>query len=286
MFKIVKEYPPRGPLQLFRLEVASAFTCFRCGVGKKAKLRTVFRGNPNRLLCNGCYGRLLSMYEVKSGTADDDDKVTGLAELLLGLATLEDARRAVDQMHIATNSSRFLTPLSLRFLGTSEHVATKLYGVSDLDWSAAIIGLCKAVEVEVVTRIIDPLKKATNGQDLSGDVRDKDLGRVAAYCSEKTTKPPEIGSIRHCLHTAAHSEKRAVSSQLLKELRRLVSAWPRSKWLLSDTGLLGKLDVLASKYRNPAAHTEELGAEDYLACKELVAGPSGLLWELVIATSS
>lgn len=57
---ITKEYPRRGPWQQFRFDRAVEFVCSRCGRGKKAKLVTIIDGDWNRLLCNGCYGFLLS----------------------------------------------------------------------------------------------------------------------------------------------------------------------------------------------------------------------------------
>src|SRR3954454_24092716 len=68
---IVKTYPPRGPMQQFRFAESTAFDCFRCGQAKKSKLITVYRQDWSRRLCNGCYGRLLSIYEIKAGTAPD-----------------------------------------------------------------------------------------------------------------------------------------------------------------------------------------------------------------------
>lgn len=66
---IVKQYPSRGPMQQFRFKEATAFRCFRCGSTKTSKLIVVYGQDWNRRLCNGCYGRLLSIYEIKSGTA-------------------------------------------------------------------------------------------------------------------------------------------------------------------------------------------------------------------------
>ncbi|MFH9041391.1 hypothetical protein ACH4FA_18885 [Streptomyces sp. NPDC017966] len=53
--KVVRAYPPRGGIQLVRLEAVASFTCSRCAQKKTARL-TAVRGNT--LLCNGCYGRV------------------------------------------------------------------------------------------------------------------------------------------------------------------------------------------------------------------------------------
>jgi hypothetical protein len=58
--QVVKTYPAQGEMQLFRLAGATEFNCSRCQNTKTAKLVAVVSGDWNRLLCNGCYGKLLS----------------------------------------------------------------------------------------------------------------------------------------------------------------------------------------------------------------------------------
>jgi hypothetical protein len=89
-FEIEKVYPPRGPLQQYRLAQSAAFSCFRCGQPKKSKLITVYRDDWSRRLCNGCYGRLLSIYEVKAGPAPDDERADALASVLMGLVSKDE----------------------------------------------------------------------------------------------------------------------------------------------------------------------------------------------------
>ncbi|MEV5332733.1 hypothetical protein [Streptomyces werraensis] len=64
--KIVKVRPPRGGMQLVRLESVASFTCSRCAGEKTARLVAV-RGDT--LLCNGCYGRLGASAVEGSGPA-------------------------------------------------------------------------------------------------------------------------------------------------------------------------------------------------------------------------
>jgi hypothetical protein len=58
--KIIKEFPRQGDLQLFRLAELHEFQCVRCQAKKKSKLVAVQGGEWSGLLCNGCYGLLLS----------------------------------------------------------------------------------------------------------------------------------------------------------------------------------------------------------------------------------
>jgi hypothetical protein len=92
--EIIKTYPARGPLQQFRLARAMPFACFRCGQEKKAKLQAVYDGDWSRRLCNGCYGCLLSVYEVAADTPADDEAAAAMAALLPSLVLQEDARAA------------------------------------------------------------------------------------------------------------------------------------------------------------------------------------------------
>jgi hypothetical protein len=73
-YEVIKVYPSRGPLQQYRLREATAFRCFRCGRAKTSKLVTVFAESWAQLLCNGCYGWLLSVYNVKAHANDAGSK--------------------------------------------------------------------------------------------------------------------------------------------------------------------------------------------------------------------
>ncbi|KAF8457050.1 hypothetical protein BDZ91DRAFT_701489 [Kalaharituber pfeilii] len=59
-FEVVQVYPSRGPLTQYRLASATPFTCSRCTKQKKAKLIATREGKWDALLCNGCYGNILS----------------------------------------------------------------------------------------------------------------------------------------------------------------------------------------------------------------------------------
>jgi hypothetical protein len=74
--------------------VSAAFSWFRCGDAKKSKLITVYNGDWSKRLCNGCYGRLLSIYEIKAGTGADDQRAEELAVGLLSAVALDEQRQA------------------------------------------------------------------------------------------------------------------------------------------------------------------------------------------------
>ncbi|MDA0931588.1 MAG: hypothetical protein O3C32_09485, partial [Bacteroidetes bacterium] len=58
--KIIKEYPARGPLTQFRFEKLIHFTCSRCNQAKTSKMLAISDQNWDNILCNGCYGLMLS----------------------------------------------------------------------------------------------------------------------------------------------------------------------------------------------------------------------------------
>src|SRR3712207_2799201 len=115
---IVKTYPRRGPLSQVRLERAMPFACFRCGREKKAKLQTLYDDDWSRLLCNGCYGRLLSIHEIAAGGEADEEKAEQLAVLLLELVSADEARAALRRRTYAREPVASLSPETVRFLGT------------------------------------------------------------------------------------------------------------------------------------------------------------------------
>ena len=175
-------------------------------------------------------------------------------------------------------------PIPAAFATTRSRPA-QLSNATGLDWSAAVIGLCKAVEIEAVRRVVDPLIAAAGGADLAADVADKDLGRVAKYCAGRSAKPPELGAIRHFLVTAANSQERQAASPLLSAFRDVLRRWPLGDWLLTPAGAPAALEAITMSYRNPAAHTEELTEVDYRHCADFVLGGNGLLWSLIMATT-
>ena len=279
-----KTYPQRGPLQQFRFQAATAFRFFRCGATKKAKLITFYAGDWVKRLCNGCYGRLLSLYDVKAGAGTEDQRAEELAAALLSIVALSDQREAERLFRASEQRAATLSSEAVKFLATAEHVAAQLREDPHLEWSPAVIGLCKAVEVEVVNRLVVPLGVTVGADDLREDERDKDVGRVAAYCRDSNRKPPELGAFAHFLQTVIHSQRRRDTSVLLKGFLRLAGGWTGSNWILGPSAFHSALSTLTANFRNRAAHIDELSREDYMGCRELVIGADGLLWRLVVAT--
>lgn len=284
--QLQKEYPARGHLQQFRFKEATAFHCFRCGTSKKAKLITIYDQDWNRRLCNGCYGRLLSIYEIKAGTGEDDEKAEALATLLLSLFNADQERELQRLFKISEKRAEFLSEITLRFLATAEYVSKSLDSAANLDWSPAIIGLCKAVEMEVVERLIMPLTVLRGSALLNEDVKDKDIGKIAKFCKNETEKPPELGTFAHFLQTTINSEKRRSTSTLMQAFIKLLHDYPNAIWILDINGLYTTLSLLTRDYRNRAAHIDDLTKLDYESCRSLVIGDSGMLWKLIQATQS
>jgi hypothetical protein len=271
-------------MQQFRLSALTGFHCFRCGQSKKSKLIVVYAHDWHRLLCNGCYGRLLSIYQIKAGTKSDDERATELADLLLTLYSKDQIREAERRYRLAERRADILSADAMRFIATAEFVSDALKYASDLDWSPATIGLCKAVEIEVVERILRPLAAQLRGVNLDVDKNDKDLARVARFLAQPDSQPPELGTFSHFLQTSLNSETRRSTSPSIKALHRLFSLWPNSYWLTRILGFYDGLVKLARDFRNRAAHVESLSESDYKACREFVLGPDGLLWKIIFAT--
>ena len=280
---LTKTYFPQGPLQQFRFVDSTSFRCFRCGETKKSRSTNVYSGDWSKRLCNGCYGRLLSLYEIKAGTAAEDQKAEDLVAALLSAVAADDQCQAELGLRASEKRAEQLSPESVRFIATAEHVAGELQEDPHLEWSPAVIGLCKAVETEVVVRILRPLAASASREDLRADESDKDLKRVATFCADQARTPPELGAFAYFLQTAIHSQNRCKTSALLRCFQKLMAEWRGSHWLLDPKGLYCKLIDL-TKFRNRAAHIDELGMGDYDSCRDLVIGSEGMLWKLVVAT--
>jgi hypothetical protein len=271
-------------MQQFRFADSTAFGCFRCGESKKSKLITVYQNDWAKRLCNGCYGRLLSLYEIKAGTGAEDERAEALSAVLLDMAADDDVRRAEKLFRASEERAERLSAEALKFVATAEFVANQLDAKPQLEWSPAVIGLCKALETELVSRILRPLALLASKENLSADKQDKDIGRIAAFCADPTRKPPELGTFTHFLKTVIHSTERRGSSALMRAFLKLTSDWPGSQWLLQPEGLPHALTRLSAEFRNPAAHIDELGQQDYVCCRDKVIGPDGTLWKLLLAT--
>lgn len=284
-FNIIKTYPAHGPLQQYRTDATTAFTCFRCGRAKKSKLVTTSGGSWDRLLCNGCYGRLLSIWEIKSGSLDDAERYDELHRVLTGLVAEAEIARAASLIRAREQRSVQLSAEAMIALSTAEAVASSLSAAAtELDWSAAIIGLCKTVEIEAVRLLVVPLKASVAQLDLSGDLSDRDMQRVARFCAGRG-RPPELGTLAHFITAANDPRRHSASSTLVASLRLLVRAWPASDWLLALDGFATSVASLTRTFRNPAAHTELLDETAYQACSTLVQGEDGISWKLLVATT-
>ncbi len=283
---ITKTYPQRGPLQQFRFAKATAFRCFRCSDTKKSKLITIYVADWSKRLCNGCYGYLLSLHKIKAGTKTNDERADDLAAALISAVALDDRRQAERVYRVAESRSEHLSQKSVRFIATAEYLAGRLQSEPHLEWSPTVIGLCKAVESEVVSRILIPLANKTGSADLSVDKKDRDVGRVAVFCADPIRKPPELGAFAHFLQTVSHSKRRRNTSIIIRKFLRLAEDWTGSDWILDPTSFHRSLTMLTTTFRNRAAHIDELGKEDYLGCRDLVIGDRGIVWRLLVATES
>ena len=281
--KLVKEYPRRGPMQQYRFAEATAFRCFRCGASKKAKLLTIYKDTWNQRLCNGCYGYLLSIYKIKAGTSADDERTDALGTVLLSSVTRDQQREAERLISQSYERANHLSEKALRFIATSNCVAQSLSKMSNLDWSAATIGYCKAVQYEIIDRIIGPVRAAVTPNELGDDRKDKDFGRIAGHC-EGSAPAPELGTFAHFLQTAINSKSRRESSHLLKTFFKVIQQWPRSNWILEPAGLCASLLTLTRDFRNRAVHIDDLTEADYDECKDFVIGPAGVLWQVTLTS--
>lgn len=276
---IVKDLPVRGPLHQRRLAEHLTFACSRCRVAKKSRLVATYDEDWNRLLCNGCYGRLLSIHTLKRGTLPEDERAQAMVSLVERMVGEADAAKALREMRLRDDWETILSPQAARALGTAHVVAGALDSRPHLDWSAAVLCVCKALELEAVTRLLPAqLVEATR---LRMDVADRRFAPVARFLARQGPAP-SLGQLARFIEDAL-SPSNAMHPTVDIYLRR-VRKMASPGWLLSATGGTAVMKLVASTFRNPAAHSAELDEEDYEACYSAVAGPAGALWQLADAT--
>lgn len=106
---------------------------------------------------------------------------------IIGEGRIYESRAASPQRKVATltsleNIMQKLHADTILFLYTADTLAAALREY-DLDWSPAVIMLCKAFEKETNVRLLIPLREKTCGRDLKADMSDEDLSRIARFCS-------------------------------------------------------------------------------------------------------
>lgn len=281
-FEIIKSYPQRGPLRQYRAATATAFMCLRCLQPKTAKLVATINNESSQLLCNSCYGFLLSVWNIRAGEQEDAERDNALLHCLASAVTAAEVERGRALLLARQTLASSLSADSSTLLSTAEAVGAGLvsWRATDLDWSVATLPLCKAVEIEVVRRVAQPLKNATQGIDLAADASGK-LKPMVNYC-RYPDKHLMLGQITTFLEGVTAQE--AARGPLAQAMRSIARTWPGSDWLFEANGLPAALKALRNNYRNRAAHTEILHKDQFDACSALVIGPQGVLWRLLAST--
>ena len=283
-FDIIKTYPRRGPLQQYRAAAATAFVCFRCRQAKAAKLIATSGDDHKGLLCNACYGHLLSVWEIRAGAQPDAERDNGLLRLLaaaVNAAQVEEGRAVLlaREARAADLSAEAQTLLS-----TAEAVRAGLvpWQATDLDWSVAALPLCKAVEVEIGRLITRPLRETARGLDLGLDAARGELRAMVKYCRSTGDAHMMLGPFISFMK--AITTPGSAHGPLAEALRAMSRAWPHADWLFDPDGLAAALDELRVRYRNPAAHTAILDRTAFEGCSSFIGGTDGLLWRLLSST--
>jgi hypothetical protein len=284
-FEIIKTYPKRGPLQLFRALDRASFTCVRCRQAKESRLVATIRGDASTVVCNACYGYVLSVWQIGAGQEEDAERDRELLKILASAVTDAQVERGRILLLAREAQAHVLSHTSQTLLSTVEAVREGLvnWEPTDLDWSVAALPLCKAVEIEFERLVARPLKRAAEGMDLNADAANRNLGGMIRYCQSPSGTNLMLGAIVNFLKSVSAPDLR--SSGITKATRAAAKMWPNSDWLFESDGLAAALDDLRIRFRNRAAHTEILGEAEFEECWEAVVGKEGVLWNLVLATA-
>lgn len=287
MSNIVKKYPPVGNLQLVRYETNAPFECWRCRRTKISKLQAIVNLEVPRIICNGCYGLLLSLHEIKAKDIEPWLKANEIHDLTLKNVSAKEAAKSAEKFEARYKKYwKYLSTDSKRFLGTANYLMELLGEHDDLDFSPLIIELVKAYEFECMHGLLNPLRDKVQLEVISSDIirsecNDKDYGKVARSVYDPNIKLPELGTLAHTIATLINSKKRITESTFLQLLNNHINSTRASSYFLYPERFVNQVRILTQEYRNPSAHLGYLSKEKYDACFDFMLGADGVLWELL-----
>lgn len=290
MTPVMKRYPSRGNLELIRYDSNAPFECWRCRKTKVSRLQAIVNLERPRIICNACYGYLLSLAEIKAQNIELWLKAEQIHDLTIKEVSAKQAAQAVEKQEQRLKQYwKFLSHQARLFIGTAEYLYERMTDRDDLDFSPLVIELVKCFEHQCITGFLEPLKNRgmnespTEGE-VSADCQDKDFGRMAKYIFGREMHPPELGTIAYTLATFIHSEKRIHESKFLKILNTHISSCRDADYFSNQERFAAQVSKLTQSYRNPAAHVGSMSKLAFEECRAMLMGPSGILWQLVTAT--
>lgn len=158
-----------------------------------------------------------------------------------------------------------------------------------IDFSLPSIAYSKCIENEMVERIILPYKKHFEtyfaDEDMSADLQDNHVKRMAGFLTGKIKIPPELGTFSYFLKTAIHSKKRAKTSVCIRSFKSYCETLKDPDFLLIEDRAYHFLNRVATKYRNGSAHIKVLPLEYLIEFHEALF-EKNMLQELVVSTST
>jgi len=255
-----------------------------------SKIQAIANLERPRIICNACYGYLLSLAEIKAQDIEPWLKAEQIHDLTIKEVSAKQAAQAAEKHEKRCRQYwKFLSPKAKQFLGTAEFLYERMIDRADLDFSPPIIELVKSFEHQCLMGFVEPLKKRAMNEsyterEVSADCDDKDFGRMAKYVFGREIRPPELGVIAHTLVTFIHSKERILESKFLKILKVHIYSCRDVDYFLNPERFVAQVFKLTQSYRNPAAHVGSLPKLAFEECRTMLIGPSGILWQLVTAT--
>lgn len=174
-----------------------------------------------------------------------------------------------------------MQPDAIAALKTAEMIRNFLPDLPDT--SPIVIEYCKAVEIELNNKLLQPLKLHGIGAISSASslpMIPKELERLKKFTFSKSAKPLELGTLAITINAALKHDSHPLATNLLHNIKALPI--PNSPRKLIDDILF-----LTQNFRNPAAHKAILSSEQMEKCRDFVIGTSvkpGLLFRILKAS--
>jgi len=157
-----------------------------------------------------------------------------------------------------------LTAPARRFLTTGITLfdTFEVLSQSLLDMSPASVALAKAFETTLAERILHPFRRwfhsspALSGRPLADDKRNDQRRALARFLSDATAKPLEMGTLAFTLRLLVDNPGLSTQSVALGALNAYIHTLATPEYFLNRDALLADLNIITTRYRNGAAHTD------------------------------
>jgi len=170
-------------------------------------------------------------------------------------------------------------PHTITVLKTAEIIESTFSSLPD--YSPIVIEYCKAIEIELADKVLEPLRSYwLSTRSSSSQPIPDELKNLKKYLFKASPKPLELGTLAKIIEAALSNNSNPIASSLIDQVNDLSKLNKSPKQLIED------ILYLTRNFRNPAAHKSILSRKQLDECKKFVIGldkKPGMLFRIVKA---